>query len=54
MSDKNIDEGKGRLKEAAGALTGDDRMKREGKVDQAKSTVKDAVDKVADKITDKD
>jgi uncharacterized protein YjbJ (UPF0337 family) len=54
MSDKNIDEGKGRLKEAAGALTGDDRMKREGKVDQAKSTVKDAVDKVADKITGKD
>jgi uncharacterized protein YjbJ (UPF0337 family) len=54
MSDKKIDEGKGRLKEAAGALTGDDRMKREGKADQAKSKVKDAVDKVADKITGKD
>ena len=61
MSDKNVDEGKGRLKEAAGSLTGDDSLKREGKVDQAKSTVKDAVekvedavDKVADKVTGKD
>ena len=61
MSDKNIDEGKGRLKDAAGTLTGDDSLKREGKVDQAKSTVKDAVekveegiDKVADKVTGKD
>jgi uncharacterized protein YjbJ (UPF0337 family) len=50
MSDKNVDEGKGRLKEAAGSLTGDDSMKNEGKVDQAKSSVKDAVDKVADKV----
>ena len=33
MSDKNIDEGKGRLKEAAGSLTGDDHLKREGKLD---------------------
>jgi uncharacterized protein YjbJ (UPF0337 family) len=61
MSDKNVDEGKGRVKEAAGALTGDDGLKREGKVDQAKSTAKDAiekleegVDKVADKLTGKD
>jgi len=54
MSDKNIDEGKGRLKEAAGSLTGDDSLKNEGKVDQAKSTVKDGVDKVADKVTGKD
>jgi uncharacterized protein YjbJ (UPF0337 family) len=53
MSDKNIDEGKGRLKEAAGSLTGDDSLKNEGKVDQAKSTVKDGVDKVADKVTGK-
>ncbi len=54
MSDKNVDEGKGRLKEAAGSLTGDESLKNEGKVDQAKSTVKDGVDKVADKITGKD
>ena len=54
MSDKNIDEGKGRIKEAAGSLTGDTSLKNEGKVDQAKSSVKDAVDKVGDKITGKD
>ena len=35
MSDKHIDEGKGRLKEAAGSLTGNDSLKNEGKVDQA-------------------
>lgn len=54
MSDKNADEGKGRVKEAAGSLTGDDDLKNEGKVDQAKSSVKDGVDKVADKVTGND
>jgi uncharacterized protein YjbJ (UPF0337 family) len=54
VSDKNIDEGKGRVKEAAGSLTGDKSMKNEGKVDQAKSSVKDGVDKVADKVTGND
>lgn len=52
MTDKNVDEGKGRIKEAAGSLTGDDSLKNEGKADQAKSSVKDAVDKVADKAKD--
>jgi uncharacterized protein YjbJ (UPF0337 family) len=54
MSDKHVDEGKGRLKEAAGSLTGDKSLKNEGKVDQAKSSVKDGVDKVADKVTPND
>jgi uncharacterized protein YjbJ (UPF0337 family) len=54
MSDKNVDEGKGRVKEAAGSLTGDKELKNEGKVDQAKSSVKDGVDKVADKVTGND
>ncbi|MGI8413483.1 MAG: CsbD family protein [Solirubrobacteraceae bacterium] len=48
MTDKNVDEGKGRLKEAAGSLTGDERLKREGEADQAKASVKDSVDKIAD------
>jgi uncharacterized protein YjbJ (UPF0337 family) len=48
-TDKNVDEGKGRLKEAAGALTGDDDLKNEGKGDQAKASVKDKVDNLADK-----
>lgn len=52
MTDKNVDEGKGRIKEATGSLTGDDSMKNEGKADQAKSSVKDTVDKAADKVKD--
>jgi uncharacterized protein YjbJ (UPF0337 family) len=49
MSDKNIDEAKGRVKEAAGSLTDNDKLRREGKGDQAKSSFKNAVDNVADK-----
>ncbi len=49
MTDKNVDEGKGRIKEAAGSLTGDDSLKNEGKGDQAKASIKDKVDSVADK-----
>src|ERR1019366_316752 len=54
MTDKHIDEAKGRVKEAAGSLTGDKDLKNEGTVDQAKSSVKDTVDKVADKVTPDD
>ncbi len=49
MSDKHTDEAKGRVKEAAGSLTDNDRLKREGRADKAKSSLKDAVDNVADK-----
>jgi uncharacterized protein YjbJ (UPF0337 family) len=51
MTDKNIDKAKGRVKEAAGALSGDRRLKNEGRVDQAKGSAKKAVDKVADILT---
>jgi uncharacterized protein YjbJ (UPF0337 family) len=54
MSDKHVDEAKGRVKQAAGSLTDDKSLKNEGKVDQAKSGVKDKVDKAADKLTGKD
>jgi uncharacterized protein YjbJ (UPF0337 family) len=47
-----IDEAKGRTKEAAGNLTDDEKLKREGKVDRAVSTVKDKVDGAADKVKD--
>jgi uncharacterized protein YjbJ (UPF0337 family) len=50
---ENIDEAKGRTKEAAGDLTDDEKLKREGKVDRAVSDVKEKVDDVADKIKDK-
>ena len=36
MTDKNIDQVKGRVKEAAGALTGDRALKNEGHADQAR------------------
>jgi uncharacterized protein YjbJ (UPF0337 family) len=51
MTAKNIDKAKGRAREAAGALTGDRQLKHRGRVDQAKGSVKDAVDKVADTLT---
>jgi uncharacterized protein YjbJ (UPF0337 family) len=50
MTDKNMDKATGRAKEAAGALSGDRHLKNEGRIDQAKSAVKDAVDKVADSV----
>ena len=48
----NIDDAKGRVKEAAGDLTNDDDLKREGKVDQVVGNVKEAVNDVADKVKD--
>ena len=49
---ENIDEVKGRTKEAAGDLTDDQDLKNEGKVDKAVSDVKDKVDDFADKVKD--
>ena len=49
MGDGNLDEAKGRVKEAGGDLTGDKDLKNEGKVDRATGSVKDKVDDVADK-----
>lgn len=50
MSDGAIDKAKGRLKEAAGALTDDDELRNEGKLDQAVGKVKDAAGAVKDKV----
>lgn len=44
------DEVKGRVKEAVGALTGNDKLRDEGKTDQAVGKVKQAVQKVADTV----
>jgi uncharacterized protein YjbJ (UPF0337 family) len=49
---RNKDDAKGRLKEAAGDLTGDDELQREGKVDKATGAVKDGLDKASDKVKD--
>jgi uncharacterized protein YjbJ (UPF0337 family) len=52
MSSGKSDELKGRVKEAAGALTGDKKLKREGKADQAVAKIKQKVEKVIDKVKD--
>jgi len=52
MSDGTADKTKGRLKEAAGDLTGDRDLKNEGKVDKASGKTKDAVGGIADKAKD--
>ncbi|MEP1123655.1 MAG: CsbD family protein [Ilumatobacter sp.] len=49
----DTDKAKGRIKEAAGDLTGDDDMKREGKADQAGGKIKNAIDDVKDAVTGK-
>ena len=41
---------KGRIKEAAGALTGNDKLRAEGKTDQAIGKVKQIARKVVDKV----
>jgi uncharacterized protein YjbJ (UPF0337 family) len=46
------DEAKGRIKEAAGDLTGNQRLKREGKVDKVGAKVKGKVGKGIDKVKD--
>ena len=48
----SIDETKGRVKEAAGDLADNDRLKREGKADQVGGKVKEIVDDVKEKVED--
>jgi uncharacterized protein YjbJ (UPF0337 family) len=47
-SEGAMDKTKGRLKEAAGAVTGDDNLKAEGRSDQRKGTVKEKKGKLKD------
>lgn len=49
---RNKDDAKGRVKEAAGDLTGNDDLKREGKVDRTTGKVKEGVENAADKVKD--
>jgi uncharacterized protein YjbJ (UPF0337 family) len=46
----NTDEAKGRVKEAAGNLTGDKDLKDEGKTDKASGKLKEGIDKVRDAL----
>ena len=52
MGDGTTDDLKGRAKEAAGDLTGDESLKNEGRVDRGQGKVKDGVDKAGDKLKD--
>jgi len=53
---EKADQAKGRAKEAAGDLTGDEDLQREGKADRVggelKEKIGEAVDKVKDKVDD--
>jgi uncharacterized protein YjbJ (UPF0337 family) len=44
------DKAKGRIKQAAGDLSGNNRLKTEGKADEARGTVKEKVSHAADKV----
>jgi uncharacterized protein YjbJ (UPF0337 family) len=52
MASGKSDERKGRVKEAAGALIGDEKLKKEGRADQAAGKIKQKLDKVIDKVKD--
>jgi uncharacterized protein YjbJ (UPF0337 family) len=47
-----FDKVKGRVKQAAGDLTDNERLHDDGKKDEAAGKVKDGVDKVKDKVDD--
>jgi uncharacterized protein YjbJ (UPF0337 family) len=63
MGEEKMEDIKGRVKEAAGDLTDDEQLEREGKLDQASANVKEkvgdasekakeGVEKVKDKVGD--
>ena len=45
--DGQVDKIKGRIKQAAGDLTNNKRLKAEGKADEIRGTVKNKIDRVA-------
>ena len=50
MSNSKTDDMKGRAKEAAGAVAGDDDLKEEGRADQRAAGAKEKVERAADKV----
>jgi uncharacterized protein YjbJ (UPF0337 family) len=50
--DNDLDQAKGRIKQAAGDLTDNDDLKREGKVDEKAGKVKEFMDDTKDKADD--
>jgi len=52
MSGHKGEDMKGRVKQAAGDITGDMDLQREGKIDQASAATKKTIDKAADALKD--
>lgn len=50
---EKIDKTKGHAKEAVGDLTGNERLEREGKMDQAGGAVKGAAERAKDKVDER-
>jgi uncharacterized protein YjbJ (UPF0337 family) len=50
MGEEKIEDAKDRIKEAAGDLTDDKDLKREGKLDRAGASVKEKIGDAADKL----
>jgi len=50
--DKDLDQAKGRIKQAAGDLTDDDQLRDEGRRQEKAGKVKDAVEKIGDRVED--
>ena len=48
--DGQMDKMKGRIKQTAGDITNNKRLKAEGKADEFRGTVKNKIDKVADEL----
>ena len=48
--DGQMDKVKGRIKQAAGDLTNNKRLKNEGKVDEFRGNVKNSIDKAANTL----
>jgi uncharacterized protein YjbJ (UPF0337 family) len=49
---ENLDQAKGRVKQAVGDLTDDDQLKKEGKLDELGGKVKETMGNVKDKAAD--
>jgi uncharacterized protein YjbJ (UPF0337 family) len=49
---EHMDKAKGKIKQAAGDLTGNEKLKREGKLDEAKGKVKGMVNDAKDEAKD--
>jgi len=53
MGDDNVQDMKGRAKEAIGGATGDEDLENKGKTDQKKASIKGKVGDVVDGVKDK-